>query len=47
MLCGTLAGIEMGLALANIPHTAAGVQGAMNHLGADPASGTDSVTRAA
>jgi alanine-glyoxylate transaminase/serine-glyoxylate transaminase/serine-pyruvate transaminase len=47
MLCGTLAGIEMGLALANIPHTAAGVHAAMNHLGADPASGTDSVTRAA
>jgi alanine-glyoxylate transaminase/serine-glyoxylate transaminase/serine-pyruvate transaminase len=47
MLCGTLAGIEMGLALANIPHTAAGVHAAMNHLGADPASGTGSVTRAA
>jgi alanine-glyoxylate transaminase/serine-glyoxylate transaminase/serine-pyruvate transaminase len=36
MLCGTLAGIEMGLALANIPHTAAGVQAAMKFLSSTP-----------
>ncbi|HET8610363.1 MAG TPA: serine--glyoxylate aminotransferase, partial [Burkholderiales bacterium] len=47
MLCGTLAGIQMGLTLANIPHTAGGVEAAMNHLGAGSASGADSVTRAA
>lgn len=47
MLCGTLAGIEMGLALANIPHTAGGVAAAMNYLGAVSVSAADSVTRAA
>jgi alanine-glyoxylate transaminase / serine-glyoxylate transaminase / serine-pyruvate transaminase len=37
MLCGTLAGVEMGLAAANVPHQAGGVQSAINYL----ASGKD------
>ncbi|MBI3045265.1 MAG: aminotransferase class V-fold PLP-dependent enzyme [Betaproteobacteria bacterium] len=32
MLLGTLAGIEMGLDLANVPHRKGGVQAAMDHL---------------
>nr|MBC8157894.1 aminotransferase class V-fold PLP-dependent enzyme [Alphaproteobacteria bacterium] len=32
MLCGTLAGVEMGLGLAGIPHTKGGVQAAMDYL---------------
>jgi alanine-glyoxylate transaminase/serine-glyoxylate transaminase/serine-pyruvate transaminase len=32
MLCGTLSGIEMGLALARVPHKKGGVQAAMDHL---------------
>jgi len=32
MLCGTLAGVEMGLTAANVPHQAGGVQSAMNYL---------------
>ncbi|MEM7119322.1 MAG: aminotransferase class V-fold PLP-dependent enzyme [Chloroflexota bacterium] len=32
MLMGTLAGIEMGLGLAGVPHKAGGVLGAMNYL---------------
>ena len=32
MLCGTLAGVEMGLELAAIPHRKGGVQVAMEHL---------------
>jgi alanine-glyoxylate transaminase / serine-glyoxylate transaminase / serine-pyruvate transaminase len=32
MLCGTLAGVEMGLKLAGVPHEAAGVRAAMDHL---------------
>jgi alanine-glyoxylate transaminase/serine-glyoxylate transaminase/serine-pyruvate transaminase len=34
MLIGTLAGVEMGLALAGIPHRSAGVQAAMEYLAA-------------
>ena len=33
MLIGTLAGVEMGLARANVPHQTGGVQEAMAHLG--------------
>jgi alanine-glyoxylate transaminase/serine-glyoxylate transaminase/serine-pyruvate transaminase len=32
MLCGTLAGVEMGLSLAGVPHTSGGVQAAMARL---------------
>ena len=32
MLCGTLAGVEMGLALAGVPHRSGGVEAAMSHL---------------
>ncbi len=32
MLCGTLAGVEMGFAAANIPHHAGGAQSAMSYL---------------
>ena len=32
MLAGTLAGVEMGLALAGVPHRAGGVQRALEHL---------------
>jgi alanine-glyoxylate transaminase/serine-glyoxylate transaminase/serine-pyruvate transaminase len=32
MLCGTLAGVEMGLALAGVPHRPGGVAAAMQHL---------------
>jgi alanine-glyoxylate transaminase/serine-glyoxylate transaminase/serine-pyruvate transaminase len=32
MLMGTLAGVEMGLAVAGIPHKAGGVQAALDHL---------------
>jgi alanine-glyoxylate transaminase/serine-glyoxylate transaminase/serine-pyruvate transaminase len=32
MLTGTLAGVEMGLGLAGVPHTKGGVQAAMDHL---------------
>jgi alanine-glyoxylate transaminase/serine-glyoxylate transaminase/serine-pyruvate transaminase len=31
-LMGTLAGVEMGLALAGVPHRAGGVDAAMKHL---------------
>jgi alanine-glyoxylate transaminase/serine-glyoxylate transaminase/serine-pyruvate transaminase len=31
-LCGTLAGVEMGLSLAGVPHRAGGVQAAMEYL---------------
>jgi alanine-glyoxylate transaminase/serine-glyoxylate transaminase/serine-pyruvate transaminase len=33
MLCGTLCGVEMGLARAGIPHKAAGVAAALAYLG--------------
>jgi alanine-glyoxylate transaminase/serine-glyoxylate transaminase/serine-pyruvate transaminase len=32
MLCGTLAGVEMGLAAAGVPHAKGGVQAAMDYL---------------
>jgi alanine-glyoxylate transaminase/serine-glyoxylate transaminase/serine-pyruvate transaminase len=33
-LCGTLAGVEMGLGLAGVPHKKGGVAAAMEHLAA-------------
>jgi alanine-glyoxylate transaminase/serine-glyoxylate transaminase/serine-pyruvate transaminase len=33
MLCGTLAGVEMGLAAAGVPHRRGGVDAAMAFLG--------------
>jgi alanine-glyoxylate transaminase/serine-glyoxylate transaminase/serine-pyruvate transaminase len=38
MLTGTLAGVEMGLGLAGIPHHQGGVQAAMDHLAGSEAS---------
>ncbi|MGR3756089.1 MAG: pyridoxal-phosphate-dependent aminotransferase family protein [Tranquillimonas sp.] len=38
MLCGTLAGVEMGLRDAGVPHRAGGVQAAMEELGRRPAA---------
>jgi alanine-glyoxylate transaminase/serine-glyoxylate transaminase/serine-pyruvate transaminase len=38
MLCGTLAGVEMGLRDAGVPHRAGGVQAAMDVLGAAEAA---------
>src|SRR3989441_4478435 len=32
MLCGTLAGVEMGLGLADVPHRAGGIQAAIEYL---------------
>jgi alanine-glyoxylate transaminase/serine-glyoxylate transaminase/serine-pyruvate transaminase len=32
MLIGTLAGVEMGLGIAQVPHDKGGVQAAMDHL---------------
>jgi alanine-glyoxylate transaminase/serine-glyoxylate transaminase/serine-pyruvate transaminase len=34
LLCGTLAGIEMGLLIAGVPHRAGGVDAALQHLAA-------------
>ena len=39
MLCGTLAGVEMGLELAGVPYRKGGAQAAMEHLAHSPASG--------
>jgi alanine-glyoxylate transaminase/serine-glyoxylate transaminase/serine-pyruvate transaminase len=36
MLCGTLAGVEMGLAAAGVPHKRGGVDAAMEYLAAAP-----------
>jgi alanine-glyoxylate transaminase/serine-glyoxylate transaminase/serine-pyruvate transaminase len=36
MLCGTLAGCEMGLALAGVPHRKGGVQAALDYLASAP-----------
>ncbi|SAI68446.1 serine--glyoxylate aminotransferase [Bordetella ansorpii] len=36
-LCGTLAGVEMGLAAAGVPHQPGGVQAAMARLASEPA----------
>jgi len=33
MLCGTLCGVEMGLARAGVPHRAGGVAAALEFLG--------------
>jgi alanine-glyoxylate transaminase/serine-glyoxylate transaminase/serine-pyruvate transaminase len=38
MLCGTLAGVEMGLALAGVPHRKGGVDAAMAYLAETPAT---------
>jgi alanine-glyoxylate transaminase/serine-glyoxylate transaminase/serine-pyruvate transaminase len=38
MLCGTLCGVEMGLALAGVPHKAEGVAAAMAWLADNPAA---------
>jgi alanine-glyoxylate transaminase/serine-glyoxylate transaminase/serine-pyruvate transaminase len=38
MLAGTLAGIEMGLDLAGVPHKKGGVQAAMDYLASQPAA---------
>jgi alanine-glyoxylate transaminase/serine-glyoxylate transaminase/serine-pyruvate transaminase len=38
MLCGTLAGVEMGLGLAGVPHRKGGVQAAMEYLASTPAA---------
>jgi alanine-glyoxylate transaminase/serine-glyoxylate transaminase/serine-pyruvate transaminase len=46
-LMGTLAGVEMGLALARVPHRAGGVQAAMDVLGAAAAGATAGQRRAA
>jgi len=37
MLCGTLSGVEMGLAAAGMPHRKGGVQAALDYLSATPA----------
>jgi alanine-glyoxylate transaminase/serine-glyoxylate transaminase/serine-pyruvate transaminase len=39
MLCGTLAGVEMGLELAAVPHRKGGVQAAMEYLSGTAAAG--------
>jgi len=46
-LLGTLAGVEMGLALAEVPHRAGGVQAAMGVLAGRAASGAAELARAA
>jgi alanine-glyoxylate transaminase/serine-glyoxylate transaminase/serine-pyruvate transaminase len=38
MLCGALCGVEMGLALAGVPHQQGGVAAAMAYLAAENAS---------
>jgi alanine-glyoxylate transaminase/serine-glyoxylate transaminase/serine-pyruvate transaminase len=38
MLCGTLAGVEMGLAAAGVPHRKGGVQAALDYLQQAPAA---------
>ena len=38
MLCGTLAGVEMGLAAAGVPHRSGGVDAAMEYLAAGAAA---------
>lgn len=48
MLCGTLAGVEMGLGLAGVPHNRGGVDAAMDYLAGrnDPASNVRPAQRA-
>jgi alanine-glyoxylate transaminase/serine-glyoxylate transaminase/serine-pyruvate transaminase len=45
-LLGTLAGVEMGLALAGVPHRQGGVRAAMDYLGAPAAADTPDRTTA-
>ncbi|MEO5698864.1 MAG: aminotransferase class V-fold PLP-dependent enzyme [Casimicrobiaceae bacterium] len=40
MLCGTLSGVEMGLAAAGVPHRKGGVQAALDYLASSPAPAT-------
>ncbi len=48
MLAGTLAGVEMGLAVAGVPYRAGGVQAALDYLaGAPAASGAEPLRQAA
>jgi alanine-glyoxylate transaminase/serine-glyoxylate transaminase/serine-pyruvate transaminase len=42
-LMGTLAGVEMGLAIAQVPHRAGGVVAAMASLAAPPAAAVHGV----
>ncbi|MEP6657575.1 MAG: aminotransferase class V-fold PLP-dependent enzyme [Betaproteobacteria bacterium] len=39
MLCGTLSGVEMGLAAAGVPHRKGGAQAALDYLAVAPAAG--------
>jgi alanine-glyoxylate transaminase/serine-glyoxylate transaminase/serine-pyruvate transaminase len=45
MLAGTLAGVEMGLELAGVPHKKGGVQAAVEYLGAAAAGRTNGTAR--
>jgi alanine-glyoxylate transaminase/serine-glyoxylate transaminase/serine-pyruvate transaminase len=47
MLCGTLCGVEMGLALKDVPHRAGGVMEALAFLGQGAAGKSDEARRAA
>ena len=47
MLAGTLAGVEMGLELAGVPHRAGGVGAALSHLAAEAAASSDRRRKAA
>ena len=40
MLCGTLAGVEMGLVAAGVPHRKGGVQAALDFLAAGKTEAT-------
>jgi alanine-glyoxylate transaminase/serine-glyoxylate transaminase/serine-pyruvate transaminase len=39
MLAGTLAGVEMGLELAGVPHRKGGVQAALDYLASEAGAG--------
>ena len=39
MLMGTLAGVEMGLVVAGVPHQSGGTQAAMTFLASEPRGG--------
>jgi alanine-glyoxylate transaminase / serine-glyoxylate transaminase / serine-pyruvate transaminase len=41
MLMGTLAGVEMGLAVAGVPHRKGGVDAAMTYLAGNAGAGTE------
>ena len=47
MLAGTLAGVEMELELAGVPHRAGGVGAALSHLAAEAAASSDRRRKAA